>query len=241
MDLRDKAEEAVRDIITTIEREDAGRPDEAKIADLYASFMDEDAIEAAGAAAAVPAARRDRRGQPTRRAHPAARAVRPRGGQRAGRRGHRVRSRQSQPLRDVRRPGRHRAAGRGVLPAGRATPRSAAQYRDHIGRSFELAGVERPRRPGRSGSSTWRPTIAATHWDKVQLPRPAADVQPDAAGRVRRQPPRPALADVPGRRRDRRVGDERARGRCSRRSSARCRPCSPRTGCRPGRPGRSGG
>ena len=47
MKLRDAAEEAVRDIITTL---DGGTPDsdEAKIADLYASFMDEEAIEAAG-------------------------------------------------------------------------------------------------------------------------------------------------------------------------------------------------
>ncbi|HLT62215.1 MAG TPA: M13 family metallopeptidase N-terminal domain-containing protein, partial [Microlunatus sp.] len=46
--LRDAAEAAVRDIITGIT---AGEPgsNEAKIADLYASFMDTDAVEAAGA------------------------------------------------------------------------------------------------------------------------------------------------------------------------------------------------
>jgi putative endopeptidase len=53
MDLRDKAEAAVRDIITTL---DGGEPgsDEARIADLYASFMDEEAAEKAGSAPILP-------------------------------------------------------------------------------------------------------------------------------------------------------------------------------------------
>nr|WP_294693116.1 M13-type metalloendopeptidase [uncultured Friedmanniella sp.] len=48
MELRDRAEAAVRDIITS---STGGAPgsDEAKIADLYASFMDAEAIETAGA------------------------------------------------------------------------------------------------------------------------------------------------------------------------------------------------
>ena len=46
--LRDTAEAAVRDIITTLEPGVPGS-DTAKIADLYASFMDADAVEAAGA------------------------------------------------------------------------------------------------------------------------------------------------------------------------------------------------
>ncbi len=49
VELRDQAEAAVRDIITTVEPGVPGS-DEAKIADLYASFMAEDAIEAAGTA-----------------------------------------------------------------------------------------------------------------------------------------------------------------------------------------------
>jgi putative endopeptidase len=53
MELRDKAEEAVRDIITTLEGGVAGS-DEARIADLYASFMDEGAVEAAGASPILP-------------------------------------------------------------------------------------------------------------------------------------------------------------------------------------------
>ncbi len=48
VELRDNAEAAVRDIITTIEPGDASA-DSTKIANLYASFMDEDTIEAAGA------------------------------------------------------------------------------------------------------------------------------------------------------------------------------------------------
>ncbi len=42
MELRDQAEAAVRDIITTLEGGEPGS-DEARIADLYTSFMDEDA------------------------------------------------------------------------------------------------------------------------------------------------------------------------------------------------------
>ena len=53
MELRDQAEAAVRDIITTLEGGEPGS-DEAKIADLYASFMDEDAVELAGASPILP-------------------------------------------------------------------------------------------------------------------------------------------------------------------------------------------
>ena len=49
MDLRDRAEEAVRDIITGLQPSEPGS-EATKIADLYASFMDEEAIESAGAA-----------------------------------------------------------------------------------------------------------------------------------------------------------------------------------------------
>ncbi|MDO5618206.1 M13 family metallopeptidase [Kocuria sp.] len=53
MVLRDRAEEAVREIITGVE---AGEPGsvESKVADLYASFMDEEGIESLGAAALRP-------------------------------------------------------------------------------------------------------------------------------------------------------------------------------------------
>lgn len=53
MELRDQAEAAVRDIITTLERGEPGS-DEARIADLYASFMDEEAVEKAGADPILP-------------------------------------------------------------------------------------------------------------------------------------------------------------------------------------------
>ena len=53
MELRDQAEAAVRDIITTLEGGEPGS-DETKIADLYASFMDEDAVERAGASPILP-------------------------------------------------------------------------------------------------------------------------------------------------------------------------------------------
>ena len=48
IELRDAAEEAVRDIITTLEPGSPGG-EAQQIADLYASFMDADAVEAAGA------------------------------------------------------------------------------------------------------------------------------------------------------------------------------------------------
>lgn len=53
MELRDQAEAAVRDIITTLEGGEPGS-DEARIADLYASFMDEEAVEKAGAGPILP-------------------------------------------------------------------------------------------------------------------------------------------------------------------------------------------
>ena len=62
MELRDQAEAAVRDIITDIGGGEPGS-DEARIADLYASFMDEDAVEAAGVSPIAAVARRDRFGR----------------------------------------------------------------------------------------------------------------------------------------------------------------------------------
>ena len=53
MELRDQAEAAVRDIITTLEGGEPGS-DEARIADLYASFMDEEAVEKAGTEPILP-------------------------------------------------------------------------------------------------------------------------------------------------------------------------------------------
>jgi putative endopeptidase len=53
MELRDQAEAAVRDIITTLEGGEPGS-DEGRIGDLYASFMDEDAVERAGVSPILP-------------------------------------------------------------------------------------------------------------------------------------------------------------------------------------------
>jgi putative endopeptidase len=53
MDLRDQAEASVRDIITNLEGGEPGS-DEARIADLYASFMDEEAVEQAGSSPILP-------------------------------------------------------------------------------------------------------------------------------------------------------------------------------------------
>ena len=53
MNLRDQAEAAVRDIITTLEGGEPGS-DETKIADLYASFMDEEAVENAASTPILP-------------------------------------------------------------------------------------------------------------------------------------------------------------------------------------------
>jgi putative endopeptidase len=53
MELRDQAEAAARDIITTLEGGTPGS-DEARIADLYASFMDEEAAELAGVNPILP-------------------------------------------------------------------------------------------------------------------------------------------------------------------------------------------
>ncbi|KAA9394310.1 peptidase M13 [Kocuria coralli] len=49
MVLRDRAEEAVREIITGVEAGAAGSVESTKVADLYASFMDEERIESLGA------------------------------------------------------------------------------------------------------------------------------------------------------------------------------------------------
>ena len=130
--------------------------DEAKIADLYASFMDTETVEAAGADPAGSAVRRDRGGHRPQRAGRAARPLRPARCRRAGRRGDRVRPGRPQPLCDVRRTGRSRAAGRGVLPAATSTPRSGPS----------TATTSAVVRPGRRGgprrlrprrSSSWRP------------------------------------------------------------------------------------
>jgi putative endopeptidase len=53
IELRDQAEAAVRDIITTLQSGEPGS-DDARIADLYACFMDEEAVEKAGSKPILP-------------------------------------------------------------------------------------------------------------------------------------------------------------------------------------------
>ena len=165
MDLRDQAEIAVRDIITTL---DSGEPgsDEAKIADLYASFMDEDAVEAAGASPLLPYfAEIDEvadteqlaglLGRFTRRAI-------------SGLVGVETESDPGDPNRYV------MFAGQGGL----GLPDEAyyrqeehaeirAQYRDHLVRCLELAGL-RDAAEQAALVFALETEIAATHWDKVK-------------------------------------------------------------------------
>ena len=61
-----------------------------------------------------------------------------------------------------------------------------AQYQDTCRASFELAGVEDPATQAQQVFDL-ETEIAATHWDKVKMPRHAADVQPDEPGRVQRR------------------------------------------------------
>jgi putative endopeptidase len=166
IELRDQAEIAVRDIITTLPGGEPGS-DEAKIADLYASFMDEGAVEAAGAAPLLPLFGEIDQvtdieqlagllGRFTRRAiH--------------GLVGVDTESDPGDPNRYV------MFAGQGGLGLPdeayyrleeHATIR--AQYRDHVLRCFELAGLDEPGEQAELAFAL-ETDIAATHWDKVKV------------------------------------------------------------------------
>ena len=163
--LRDQAEEAVRDIITTL---DGGTPgsDEAKIADLYASFMDTETVEATGAAPLVPLfAEIEAVTDATELAALLGRFTR-RGVN--GLIGVDTESDPGDPNRYV------MFAGQG----GIGLPDEAyyrldehaeirAQYADHVERSFALAGVADPADQARQVLEL-ETDIAATHWDKVK-------------------------------------------------------------------------
>ncbi len=189
--LRDNAEAAVRDIITTIEP-DESRPEQTKIADLYASFMDESAIEAAGAQPLSPLlAAVDAVETPTefiRLLGSFARSAV------SGLIGVDTESDPGNPNRYV------MFAGQGGigLPDEEyyrldTYAEIRAQYQDHIAASFELAGVDDPAAQAQRVLDL-ETLIAGTHWDKVRCRDHPADVQPAAAGRVHRQLPRSALA-----------------------------------------------
>jgi putative endopeptidase len=165
MELRDQAEAAVRDIITTLEGGEPGS-DEARIADLYASFMDEDAAERAGAEPILPllAAIDSVETLPdltrvvggfARQAVPGLVAL------------------QAEP--DPGDPNRYvMFAGQGGLGLPDeeyyrldAYTEIRTQYQAHVATSFALAGIEDSQAQAQQVFDL-ETKIAATHWDKVK-------------------------------------------------------------------------
>jgi putative endopeptidase len=165
MELRDQAEAAVRDIITTLEGGEPGS-DEAKIADLYASFMDEDAVERAGAgpilsvmaaidSVATPQDLTRLVGGFARQAVPGLVAL------------------QAEP--DPGDPNRYvMFAGQGGLGLPDeeyyrldAYAEIRTQYQAHVAASFALAGIEDSQAQAQQVFDL-ETEIAATHWDKVK-------------------------------------------------------------------------
>jgi putative endopeptidase len=165
MELRDQAEAAVRDIITTLEGGEPGS-DEARIADLYASFMDEEAAEKAGASPILPVLASidavEKVPDLTRLMGGFARqAV-------AG-----LVALQAEP--DPGDPTRYvMFAGQGGLGLPDEEyyrldvyAEIRAQYLRHVAASFALAGVEDPEAQAQQVFDL-ETAIAATHWDKVK-------------------------------------------------------------------------
>ena len=165
MELRDQAEAAVRDIITTLEGGEPGS-DEARVADLYASFMDEDAVERLGVSpilrllAAIDSVETvpdlvRMVGGFARQAAPGLVAL------------------QAEP--DPGDPNRYvMFAGQGGLGLPdeeyyRLDEYAAirAQYQAHVSASFALAGIEDPDAQAQQVFDL-ETEIAATHWDKVK-------------------------------------------------------------------------
>jgi putative endopeptidase len=165
MELRDQAEAAVRDIITTLEGGEPGS-DEGRIADLYASFMDEDAVERAGVSPILPllAAIDSVETLPelTRMVGGFARQAVPG-----------LVALQAEP--DPGDPNRYvMFAGQGGLGLPdeeyyRLDEYAAirAQYQAHVSASFALAGIENPEAQAQQVFNL-ETEIAATHWDKVK-------------------------------------------------------------------------
>jgi putative endopeptidase len=163
--LRDQAEAAVRDIITQVDASIPGSP-EAKIADLYASFMDEQTIETAGATPLGPPMRRvDAVATPAEFMRLlggfARRAV-------SGLLGFEAESDPGDPTRYVIFVGQ---GGLGLPDEEYYRMDTYAeirrQYLEHIAKSFELAGVEDPEGQAQLVFDL-ETDIARTHWDKVK-------------------------------------------------------------------------
>jgi putative endopeptidase len=165
MELRDQAEAAVRDIITTLEGGTPGS-DEARVADLFASFMDQETAELAGVNPILPllSAIESVKTLPdltrlvggfARKAVPGLVAL------------------QTEP--DPGDPNRYvMFAGQGGL----GLPDEEyyrlgeyadirAQYQGHVAASFALAGIEDPETQAQLVFDL-ETEIAATHWDKVK-------------------------------------------------------------------------
>ena len=165
MELRDQAEAAVRDIITTL---DGGTPgsDEARIADLYASFMDEEAAELAGASPILPLLGAidsvETLPELTRMVGGFARKAVPG-----------LVALQAEP--DPGDPNRYvMFAGQGGLGLPDEEyyrlgeyAEIRAQYQDHVTASFALAGIVDPEAQAQLVFDL-EAEIAATHWDKVK-------------------------------------------------------------------------
>jgi putative endopeptidase len=165
MELRDQAEAAVRDIITTLEGGEPGS-DEARIADLYASFMDENAVESAGASPILPLLAAidsvETLSELTRMVGGFARQAVPG-----------LVALQAEP--DPGDPNRYvMFAGQGGLGLPDeeyyrldAYAAIRAQYQAHVSASFALAGIEDPEAQAQQVFDL-ETEIAATHWDKVK-------------------------------------------------------------------------
>ena len=165
IDLRDRAEEAVREIITGIEPGEPGS-EAAKIADLYASFMDETAIESIGAEPLKPLlARVDAISGPqdfmTMLGGFARQAV-------AGLIDFGAESDPGDPTRYVISVGQ---GGIGLPDEAyyRLDEHAAVrdQYLQHIAASLELAGIDDPAQQAEQVFDL-ETEIAAAHWDKVK-------------------------------------------------------------------------
>jgi putative endopeptidase len=165
MELRDAAEAAVRDIITGLENAEPGT-DEAKIADLYASFMDSEAIEAAGVEPlSRPLARVDEVSSPAELMWLiggfSRRGV-------AGLLGFEAESDPGDPNRYVMFIGQ---SGLGLPDEEYYRLESyaeiRAEYLGHIRKMLELAGVDDPATRAEQVFAL-ETDIARTHWDKVK-------------------------------------------------------------------------
>ena len=165
IELRDQAEAAVRDIITGLT---GGAPGsvEDKIADLYASFMDEDAIEAAGASPLTPPLARIDAVTTTVEFMRLLGAAGRRGI--AGLVGFDAESDPGDPNRYVMFVGQ---GGLGLPDEEYFRLEQYAEIRDqyveHVRRSFELAGVDQPAAQAHNVLEL-ETAIAAAHWDKVR-------------------------------------------------------------------------